>query len=63
MMSEGVACSLDSPGYHALCKATKDVVGYVKPYSITGSLPLIRDLQVRKNNLFHNDSVYINYLK
>ncbi|KAH9302416.1 hypothetical protein KI387_013999, partial [Taxus chinensis] len=45
MMSEGVACSLDSPGYHVLCKATKDVVGYVKPYSITGSLPLIRDLQ------------------
>ncbi|GLJ22250.1 hypothetical protein SUGI_0418440 [Cryptomeria japonica] len=45
MMSEGVACSLDSLGYHVLCKATEDVVGYVKPYSITGSLPLIRDLQ------------------
>uniref|UniRef100_A0A0D6R0C2 Acetylornithine deacetylase n=1 Tax=Araucaria cunninghamii TaxID=56994 RepID=A0A0D6R0C2_ARACU len=44
-MAEGVACNLDSPGYHVLCKATKDVVGYVKPYSITGSLPLIRELQ------------------
>ena len=43
----GVACNLDSRGYHVLCEATKEVVGYVKPYSITGSLPLIRELQVR----------------
>ncbi|KAF6151313.1 hypothetical protein GIB67_040586 [Kingdonia uniflora] len=41
----GVACNLDSRGFHVLCKATKDVVGHVKPYSITGSLPLIRGLQ------------------
>lgn len=41
----GVACNLDSPGFHALCKATEEVVGHVKPYSITGSLPLIRELQ------------------
>ncbi|KAJ7555485.1 hypothetical protein O6H91_05G046000 [Diphasiastrum complanatum] len=45
MMLEGVACNLDSLGYHALCKATEEVIGVVKPYSITGSLPLIRDLQ------------------
>ncbi|KAF3791011.1 Acetylornithine deacetylase [Nymphaea thermarum] len=44
-MKPGVACSLDSLGYHVLCKATEEVVGYVKPYSITGSLPLIRELQ------------------
>lgn len=43
----GVACNLDSRGFHVLCKATKEVVGHVKPYSITGSLPLIRELQVR----------------
>lgn len=43
----GVACDLDSRGFHVLCKATEDVVGHVKPYSITGSLPLIRELQVR----------------
>lgn len=42
----GVACNLDSPGFHALCKATEEIVGHVKPYSITGSLPLIRELQV-----------------
>lgn len=42
----GVACNLDSRGFHVLCKATEQVVGHVKPYSITGSLPLIRDLQV-----------------
>ncbi|KAL0687568.1 hypothetical protein Bca4012_087245 [Brassica carinata] len=44
--SAGVACNLDSRGYHVLCNATKEVVGHVKPYSITGTLPLIRDLKV-----------------
>uniref|UniRef100_A0A3Q7HRC7 Acetylornithine deacetylase n=3 Tax=Solanum lycopersicum TaxID=4081 RepID=A0A3Q7HRC7_SOLLC len=43
----GVACDLDSLGYKVLAKATEEVVGYVEPYSITGSLPLIRDLQDR----------------
>ena len=42
----GVACNLDSRGFHVLCKATEEAVGHVKPYSITGSLPLIRELQV-----------------
>ncbi|RYR74600.1 hypothetical protein Ahy_A02g009327 [Arachis hypogaea] len=32
-------------GYDVLCKATEEVVGHVKPYSITGSLPLIWELQ------------------
>lgn len=41
----GVACDIESRGYLVLCKATEEVVGYVKPYSITGSLPLIRELQ------------------
>ncbi|XP_008786311.1 acetylornithine deacetylase [Phoenix dactylifera] len=44
-VTSGVACNLDSCGFHVLCKATEEVVGYVKPYSITGSLPLIRELQ------------------
>lgn len=48
----GVACNLDSRGFHVLCKATEDVVGHVKPYSITGSLPLIRELQVRGHTSF-----------
>ncbi|KAH0742352.1 hypothetical protein KY290_035395 [Solanum tuberosum] len=43
----GVACDLNSLGYKVLSKATEEVVGYVEPYSITGSLPLIRDLQDR----------------
>ncbi|XP_039167363.1 acetylornithine deacetylase-like [Eucalyptus grandis] len=43
--SSGVACDLNSRGYHVLCKATEEVVGHVKPYSITGTLPLIRELQ------------------
>ncbi|KAE8690265.1 Acetylornithine deacetylase [Hibiscus syriacus] len=41
----GVACDLDSRGFHVLCKATEEAVGHVKPYSITGSLPLIRELK------------------
>ena len=44
-MLEGIACSTDSEGHHALVGATKDVLGEVKPYSIGGSLPLVRDLQ------------------
>ncbi|KAL6183616.1 hypothetical protein ACLB2K_045027 [Fragaria x ananassa] len=43
--SSGVACDLESCGFHVLCKATEEVVGHVKPYSITGTLPLIRELQ------------------
>lgn len=41
----GIACRLDSKGYAALLNATEQVLGSVKPYSIGGSLPLIRDLQ------------------
>ncbi|CAH9095122.1 unnamed protein product [Cuscuta europaea] len=33
--SSGVACNLDSRGFHVLCKATEEIVGHVKPYSIT----------------------------
>ncbi|KAK4400452.1 Acetylornithine deacetylase [Sesamum angolense] len=36
--TSGVACNLDSRGFHVLCKATEEVVGHVKPYSITGTL-------------------------
>jgi acetylornithine deacetylase len=41
----GVACSLDSKGYRALVQATADILGSVTPYSIGGSLPLIRELK------------------
>eukprot|EP01041_Mallomonas_annulata_P000871 gene871-1695_t len=41
----GVACSIDSVGHHAICAATKGVTGSCEPYSISGSLPLVRDLQ------------------
>ena len=42
---EGIACSLDSEGHRALVAATEAVLGEAKPYSICGSLPLVRDLQ------------------
>ncbi|KAL0553035.1 hypothetical protein IC582_006920 [Cucumis melo] len=41
----GVACDLNSRGYKVLHNATKEVIGHVKPYSLTGSLPVIRELQ------------------
>ena len=42
---EGVACSLDSEGNKALVSATEQVLGEAKPYSIGGSLPLVRSLK------------------
>ncbi|KAK9120731.1 hypothetical protein Syun_018348 [Stephania yunnanensis] len=41
----GIACNLDSHGYRVLYDATKEVVGSVTPFSITASLPLVRELQ------------------
>lgn len=41
----GIAVNLDSPGYHALIEATKHILTEVKPYSIGGSLPLVREMQ------------------
>lgn len=42
----GVACDLNSRGYKVISEATKEVVGYVKPFSDTGSIPIARELQV-----------------
>jgi len=42
---EGVAVKLDSPGYKALHEAIAKANGEAKPFSLTGSLPIIRDLQ------------------
>ena len=43
--TQGIACDLDSPAFKKLDEATKEVLGESKPYSITGSLPLVKDLQ------------------
>ena len=43
---EGIACDLDSPGLKAIIDATTEVKGEpAKPYAITGSLPLVRQMQ------------------
>jgi len=44
---EGIACDLDSPAMKALVEAIRKVRGPEagKPSSLTGSLPLVRDLQ------------------
>jgi acetylornithine deacetylase/succinyl-diaminopimelate desuccinylase-like protein len=44
---EGIACHLDSPALDALTQAVEVARGDggAKPFSLTGSLPLVRDLQ------------------
>ena len=42
---QGIACDLDSPAFKKLDEATREVLGESNPYSITGSLPLVGDLQ------------------
>ena len=42
---KGIACNLESPGYKILCDAVQNALGEVKPFSTTGSLPLVKDLQ------------------
>ncbi len=46
---EGIACKLDSPALTALTEAIRHTRPgqEVKPFSLTGSLPLVRDLQRR----------------
>jgi len=48
-LTEGIACDLDSPALSALTRAIGEARGVsrVKAYSMTGSLPLVRDLQRR----------------
>ena len=43
--TQGIACNLDSDGFKKLHEATKEVLGESKPCSITGSLPLVGDIQ------------------
>ena len=42
---QGVACNLHSDVFKKIEEATKEVMGECKPYSITGSLLLVGDLQ------------------
>jgi len=42
---EGIACNLETEGHKMLVQATKKILGHEKGFSLTGSLPLVRDLQ------------------
>ncbi|KAG6584666.1 Acetylornithine deacetylase [Phytophthora cinnamomi] len=65
---EGIACSLDSVSYRSLSSAIADVLGEAEPFSIMGSLPLVRDLQragldltltgFGKSSVYHGDNEY-----
>jgi acetylornithine deacetylase len=43
----GVACDIDSRGFAGLCSAISSVKGaaFTKPYSLTGSLPLVAEMK------------------
>lgn len=41
----GLAVDMKSAGLQAMLEATKEVVGDSKPYSLTGGLPLVKELQ------------------
>lgn len=41
----GIACDLSSPALTTLCDVIKDVKGVAEPYSLTGSLPLVAEMQ------------------
>jgi acetylornithine deacetylase len=65
---EGIACSLESVGFKSLEGAITTVLGQAKPFSISGSLPLVRDLQragfdltligFGKSAVYHGDNEY-----
>ncbi|KAG9412253.1 hypothetical protein AC1031_022060 [Aphanomyces cochlioides] len=65
---EGIACSLDSVGFKSFDEATKHIKGVSEPFSIMGSLPLVRDLQragldltlagFGKSSVYHGDNEY-----
>merc|ERR1719215_1146867 len=42
---EGIACSLDSQGHKALVQAIRETAGEAKPFSVNGSLPLVKSMQ------------------
>lgn len=64
----GIACNLKSPGYAAILKASEEVLGDAKPYSICGSLPLVREMQEEGfdiqivgyglSSVYHGDNEY-----
>lgn len=68
VMVQGIACKLDSPAFQHLHAATEAVLGESKPYSITGSLPLVGDLQEAgfdvqvcgygHSSVYHGDNEY-----
>jgi len=65
---QGVACDITSRGFKALKNSFTTVMGEVKPYSICGSLPLVRemkdegfDIQITGfglSSVYHGDNEY-----
>lgn len=47
MTFTGVACDMDSVGYRALCDSIFEVTKKCSPFALTGSLPIIADLQAQ----------------
>lgn len=41
----GIACDLESPAFKLMCDSIDEVKGKAEPYSLTGSLPLVHEMQ------------------
>ncbi len=65
---QGIAVNLDSDAFKHLHASTGEVLGESKPYSITGSLPLVGDMQEAgydvqicgygHSSVYHGDNEY-----
>ena len=71
----GIACDLESPAFKLMCDAINEVKGKAEPYSLTGSLPLVHEMQQEGFDIqligfglmstYHADNEYcsLNYMK
>lgn len=66
----GVACDRESIGHKAIVEATKEVLGFAEPFSISGSLPIVADMKDEgfdlqicgygKSAVYHGNNEYVN---
>jgi len=45
LLHEGVACDIESQGFKALAQGCREVFNDIKPFSVNGTLPLVKQMQ------------------
>ena len=66
--TQGIAANLESPAFKNLHAATAEILGESKPFSLTGAMPLVGDLQKAgfdiqlcgygHSSVYHGDNEY-----